>query len=73
MLFKIKQEETPDILLDYATWADEDSRRWYQVKIDNNNDKMSKKLPKRWQLQTWNTFFNVENSTLLNEARPKVF
>ena len=73
MLFKIKQEETPDILLDYATWADEESRRWYQVKINNNNDKLSKKLPKRWQLQTWNTFFNVENSTLLHEARPKVF
>ena len=43
------------------------------MKMNNNNDKLSKKLPKRWQLQTWNTFFNVENSTLLHEARPKVF
>ena len=73
ILFKIKQEEMPDILLDYASWAEEDSRRWYQVKTGNNNDKTSKKLPKKWQLNAWNTFFNVENSNLLDEVRPKTF
>ena len=70
-LFKIKQEEMPDILLDCASWAEEDSQRWYQAKMRNNNDKTIKKLPKKWQINAWKMFFNVETSTLLNKRRPK--
>ena len=44
-----------------------------QAKLGNHNDKLSKKLPKKWQIEVWNTFFNVETTMLLNEARPKIF
>ena len=50
MLHKIKHKNVPEIIQDYCEWNSTESRRWHQIKTENNSLKMTKKLPKFTQI-----------------------
>ena len=73
MLHKIKHGSVPEIIQDYCSWNEEGTRRWHQIKTENNSLKMVKKLPKFQQINIWNKTINEHNRELTEITKTKTF
>ena len=65
MLYKVYTEQVPELLLNYCSWNEKDSRRWYMIRLPVRQSRMDKILPYRHQINLWNSFFSEETSELL--------
>ena len=73
MLHKVYKENVPEIIKNYCKWNNEDSRRWHNIKKENNNKRIIKYLPKYYQVDAWNETITAENSDLLRLHNTKTF
>ena len=64
-LFKVKEEQVPELLLGYCTWNPTESRRWYQIQLPVKRSQMDKMLPQEKQATVWNNFFQGQTIDLL--------
>ena len=72
-MHKLKKENVQDIIKNYAEWNEDSSRRWYLMKKENNSHRMTRKLPKYYQIYEWNKTFNDENKQLIDIRKTKQF
>ena len=64
-LYKVKEEQVPELLLGYCKWMPEESRRWYQIQLPVKRTQMDKLLPLEKQASVWNNFFQDQTIELL--------
>ena len=64
-LYKVREEQVPELLLGYCKWMPENSRRWFQIQLPVKRTQMDRMLPQEKQATVWNNFFQDQELELL--------
>jgi hypothetical protein len=73
MLTKVYEKQAPEIVLDSFQWGDEESRRWYMIKMSTKTTTFERKNPIYHLTSTWNSSINIEIATLMSNESKRDF